>query len=692
MATLEKIRSKSVLLLTIIGLALLAFIIGDFFTSGRTLFGGGTTVAKISGHKIDVNDFQARLQVASQQAQNSGQDIDPAVLQQQVLSTMVQETLMKEEMEKLGLKVTEQELSDVLVGNGSAYVNMFVQQQYGVESAAQLLDVATNPAKYNLDPATAAQFQTVWKALEDEMEMNLLRQKFANLFNGTITANVLDAKALYDENASTSLMAYAKKDYATLADNEFEVTPSDVNKKWSENKELYRIDEQQRSVNYIAVPIVPSQDDLLAAEQAVEDAVVSLRMQPDTEGLSDKPEFVVRRQRSPLSALTDARIKAFADTASVGEVGLVSHVGNDYTLAKMFGKTAEVDSVNIDFIVMTGNKNEVDSVIALLNNSLITVDSLATNNPAVQAHQSDVWMQLSDGQLTTMAETLRSASTGVYFTPDTVITQGARIIRLNERKAPVTVADIAVVTYTVEPSRATVNSLDAALRDFVNKNNTAAAFNENAAAAGYTSVPAFVSASTPQLNRINSSRQAVRWAMEAKKGEVSPVFGDETSGNFIAVAVDNIYDDYIPASDNQLNQGLRAEVLSDLKSKKMISEYAGKANDLKGYANLMGVEVDTTNVTFGQAIISGMGYNESNILGAAAAAQPGSLVGPLQANNGVVVFQIINVDNSGRPYNYLESANNFNRQRGAVVLNNLLPRILQGNDKIDNRLMRFYRD
>ncbi|MDE6280018.1 MAG: hypothetical protein K2M05_08605, partial [Paramuribaculum sp.] len=199
-------------------------------------------------------------------------------------------------------------------------------------------------------------------------------------------------------------------------------------------------------------------------------------------------------------------------------------------------------------------------------------------------------------------------------------------------------------------------------------------------------------ASTPQLNRINSSRQAVRWAMEAKKGEVSPVFGDETSGNFIAVAVDNIYDDYIPASDNQLNQGLRAEVLSDLKSKKMISEYAGKANDLKGYANLMGVEVDTTNVTFGQAIISGMGYNESNILGAAAAAQPGSLVGPLQANNGVVVFQIINVDNSGRPYNYLESANNFNRQRGAVVLNNLLPRILQGNDKIDNRLMRFYRD
>ncbi|WP_302350320.1 SurA N-terminal domain-containing protein, partial [uncultured Duncaniella sp.] len=46
MATLEKIRSKSALLLIIVGAGLLAFIIGDFFTSGRTLFGTGTTIAK----------------------------------------------------------------------------------------------------------------------------------------------------------------------------------------------------------------------------------------------------------------------------------------------------------------------------------------------------------------------------------------------------------------------------------------------------------------------------------------------------------------------------------------------------------------------------------------------------------------------------------------------------------------------
>jgi len=61
MATLEKIRSKSVLLFTIIIVALLAFIMGDFLTSGRSFFGPGNTVASAGGAKVNYNDYQERL-------------------------------------------------------------------------------------------------------------------------------------------------------------------------------------------------------------------------------------------------------------------------------------------------------------------------------------------------------------------------------------------------------------------------------------------------------------------------------------------------------------------------------------------------------------------------------------------------------------------------------------------------------
>ena len=82
MATLEKIRKRSTLLLIVVGLALLAFIIGDFFTSGRTLFGDGTTIAKVGSHKIDIQEFQRRYENANQQYQQQNAKIDPAQLQQ----------------------------------------------------------------------------------------------------------------------------------------------------------------------------------------------------------------------------------------------------------------------------------------------------------------------------------------------------------------------------------------------------------------------------------------------------------------------------------------------------------------------------------------------------------------------------------------------------------------------------------
>ena len=95
MATLEKIRSKSVLLFTVIIVALLAFILGDFFNSGRSLFGNSTTVAKIGDNEIDVQLYQQRLNEANQQLQAQGQQQDPEMVQAQVLQQMLFESLMQ---------------------------------------------------------------------------------------------------------------------------------------------------------------------------------------------------------------------------------------------------------------------------------------------------------------------------------------------------------------------------------------------------------------------------------------------------------------------------------------------------------------------------------------------------------------------------------------------------------------------
>ena len=129
MATLEKIRSKSTLLLIVVGAALLAFIIGDFFTSGRTLFGTGTTIAKVGKEKIDIQEFQRRYEEVNQQYQQQNTKMDPAALQQYVLNQMIQERLINKEIEDLGIEVTDNELSKaMLVPNAHYAMILFAPQ------------------------------------------------------------------------------------------------------------------------------------------------------------------------------------------------------------------------------------------------------------------------------------------------------------------------------------------------------------------------------------------------------------------------------------------------------------------------------------------------------------------------------------------------------------------------------------
>ncbi|MCF0213027.1 MAG: SurA N-terminal domain-containing protein [Muribaculaceae bacterium] len=692
MATLEKIRSKSVLLLIIIAVALLAFILGDFFTSGRTFFGAGTTIAKVDGQKIDVQEFQRRLEEANQQAQQSGSKVDGSVLQQQVLDQMIAEMLVNKEIEDLGLVVTSEELTNLMFGAAAGgYFDNMVRQQFGVESAQVLHDMAYNPTKYGLDNEQAAALRNAWVELEQNAEKQLLQQKFQNLFMGTLVANDLDAKALYDENAATSKVAFAKKDYATMDDAKYEVSDADLKNEWESRKNRYRLNEETRLVDYIAVEIVPSADDVVAGSQKVEKALEGLRTQDGTMGLEGMTEFVVERKNLTAATMKNNKaMKAFVDSMSVGQAGIVSHSGNDYVLAKILGTSAQVDSVNIDYLAIPeGTRAQIDSLISKLNAGETFANAAA--NSLVSQSQDSTWLSLVDPQLLTLKEVLTSTPTGVWFTPDT-LGQGGRIFRVRTRKAPVAVYDVATINYVVEPSNATINTLQADLSRFIKENATAQLFAEKAAEAGYNARTANVTPSSAQIGNLNDSHAAVAWAMDAKKGEVSGVFGDETSGRFLAVALEDIYDKgFTPANDPTVKEELTKRVRNSRKGDDLLKQYEGKAKDIAGYAQLMQASVDTTDVAFGQMFIPRVGVNESEFVARVAAAKQGQLVGPFKGNNAVYVVSVTAVDAEGRPFNAEESATQFTQQRAAGALGRNIVNILRGNKKIENKSLNFYK-
>ena len=602
---------------------------------------------------------------------------------------MIAEKLFNQEARELGLTVTDAELTEMMVGKNSAYVDRMVQQQLGLPDAATAHDMAFNPTKYGMPQDQALQLQQYWLQMEQSVEKMLLQQKFQNLFTGLLTANDLDAKALYDENNPTANVIYAKKELSSLKDDEFPVDGSDIKKLYESEKNRYALTEPMRLVNYISVNIIPSQADILAGQKKVEDALLALNSQPETQGLSEMPEFIAERQMlSQADVDKQTRLKSALDSLSVGRATLVSKTGNDYTIAKLIGKTQQPDKVTIDFMAVQGSKAQIDSLAGLLNSGA-SFDSIASS-PLVAQSQKEMEVSLLDANSAAVKELIADRAEGVYFTPDT-LSENGRIMRIAKRNAPTTVYDIATVNFTTEPSNATVNELESKLQNYVTAHKNAREFADSAQAGGYTVFPFYVSASSPSMGNVTDSHSAVAWAMEADKGDVSQVFGDIQSGNFMAVALEDIYEDYTPARDPQLNDALARRARNDKKAAKLIADYAGKAKDVAGYAKLMGAEVDTTTVNFGQQFVPGIGMGESELQGRVATAKAGDLIGPLQGNNAVIVLQVTGIDNEGRPFDLNENTVRYMQQRGAGRMGGNLPAILIGNKKVKNNMTVFYK-
>lgn len=685
MSALEQIRQRPILIISILGLALLLFILTAVDNPGE-LFSDNHTVAKVDGQKIDYMEFQRRVEQQSEQMRAQGYtDIDNARLQQQVLQSMINEVLLNDEYKALGLTVTDNELSNAMLGENPNPIVTQMVQQMGLPSAKEFYDYAFNPTKYGMEPAQAQQLQQAWQSLEKDTEQMLLQQKFATLFQGVIQANKLDAKAYYDDNAETRTIAYVRKDLSTLDDKDFTPSEKEIEAVYKEQKERFKIDEKQYVVSYFSVDVTPSDADRAAARAEVDKAIAGLRTTPGTEAVANNAAFYVDRAsttRSRLAPLLRNNLeKIIADT-----VCTVSSMSDKIVVAKYLGQTTGIDSVLVDLAVFAEGA-AADSVTARLNAGAKPAD---LGEQLIAQSQDSVWLAITDPQAAMLKDELSTVATGSYFVPRN---NPGVAIKVRTRKAPVTLYDIAQISYDIEPSATTVNTLNKKLTEFLAANNTAAKFKEAAPKAGYALMEGVVTPSTLQIGNLNESRNACKWAISNKKGDVSGILRNDTDTRLMALAIDDIFDgNYIPSSYKPVNDYLTGIARNRMKADKLMAEYKDKATNLAGYAAAMKASVDTTQVTFGQLMVRNFPFGESKLSANVAVAPQGKLVGPVALNNSVVVFQVNNIEKSGRPFDQENDAMMFNRSQGAGAMQQNISAILLGNKKIDNRIQKFYSD
>ncbi len=707
MATLEKIRSKSVFLLVVIFAALLAFILGDAITNGRNLFGNQSTVAKVGSQKIDYLDYQRKREELSQQLEQARQQnpqqfasFDVQRLPQMAVNQLISEMLLKDAVKKLGIQASPEQLRQYLFNsNPTPEMITIVRQLQGlgvnITSIEQAHEVIFNPTRNGLTQAQAEPLQKMWLQVENQAKEMIAQQTYIQLLGGTIRANDLDKKALYNDYIAMTNVSVAYRPYGSVDEKKYPVTDAEINKAYQEDKNLFRVEEPTKDVSFVAVTISPSEADLQAANKLAVATAEALR--DTTGGLTKdlrKEGLNIERRTLKTADLPGGAVKEFVTSAPHDSVSVVSNNMRGFTVVKMGKRYQDMDSVQLNLVTVAGNVLP-GKVLSSLNGGL-PLDSLVKVYSADSVMvQSGQWLTLyndkgrSSDLPQAQLDSLKAAQ-GKYVKLMSTA-DGALIAQLAKTGAPVEIYEYEVVDYALQPSARTIEEQREKLEKFLAENKTAADFTKNAPNAGYNLQNFQLTQSTDAVPRMPGysmyypdSRQVVRWVMiDGKPGKVSHIYqsNDMQQPMLYAVAVNSEYDDYIPVTNKEVKDFLTQKIRNSKAGDEMIKQYQSKAGSMASVATAMGVEPrEIPQFRFGTRT----GINAPKVVGMIAGSKPDKKVVLVKADDGIYAFEV-----KGRTNEKLAYDPETYEQQYSQLISPQPELMLRGAKKIKNYVYKF---
>ena len=270
MAAIGNIRKHYGLLVAIVGIALLAFVLGDLLNS-TTRRGTATEVAVVNGEKITYQDYSnlvnVNLENAKMQTGGTLSANDNYAVHANTLEQMIRDIIMKEEYKDLGLVVTAEELRDQFLGEKP---NQYVLQSFSDANGNLNRELITTYIRdfQTLNP----EMQAAWLNFERAIKEDRLNTKYENLLRkGFYLPNKLAARYYSDKNDKTSAEVYAIR-YNTIADSTVVITDADNKAYYEANKQKYQTDET-RSIDYVIFDVKPSQADIEFSKKYVSELI-----------------------------------------------------------------------------------------------------------------------------------------------------------------------------------------------------------------------------------------------------------------------------------------------------------------------------------------------------------------------------------------------------------------------------------
>ncbi len=391
MSVIQKIREKAAwFVFGAIALSLLAFILQDALTrKGGGMFRNSTTVGKVNGVSIDKTDFENKL---SFYEQANGAQRDQLI--GSVWEYIVDQTVMQQEYNKLGLHVTSKELSDVLFGvNPPSWLQQaFTDPSTGVYNADAARQQFSQMKKNSSDPRVAQLYQGY---IEPTIQQTL-RQKYQTLITSAVYVPKWLAEKTNADNNSVAKISYVTVPYSTISDSTVKVSDDEIEAYVKKHSKQFEQKEETRQISYVSFDASPSREDSLAVLTQMN------QLKPQFAETTDEKSFLSKNgTETPFynSYINKNEVKQKVNDSvfslAPGSVSGPYLDGGNYVLAKMIDKKQLPDSVKVRHILVSTHQQQqqggslmrvrddsaarkrLDSAVALINSGS-NFDSVCT--------------------------------------------------------------------------------------------------------------------------------------------------------------------------------------------------------------------------------------------------------------------------------------------------------------------------
>ncbi len=659
MAVLETIRVKLGILITVlIAVALLSFIIDPSTLQSVASSSSKYDVGEIDGKSISYVDYQADVDrftvinevISGSSVKNEEQQLS---IRNAAWQSLLDKYLFIKNAEKAGIHVGEEEMVALISGDMMSPVfaqNAAFFDADGNFSKEMLLEFVSY-----ISTDQTGRLKMYWDYLQNTAKTQQYYDKYMSLFAQSNFTNPLMMTEKIAENNNTFDVEFVMLPMGINQDSTITVSDSEIKKYYEDHKKFYR-QQASRDIEYVVFEVVPSAEDIAAANQALVDVY---------------DEFAsAENMKAFLMANSDRQYDAHWYKA--GELNVVSKDVNDFA----FGKNNGVSEV-----FQNGNVFRAVKVVESAN----VPDSVYVKYAAAASENVDSLLNLAEPMWIAQVPGYEDVMTAKK---NSKVTVNGLVFQVLDRTEPVAKKRVAILEKEAVASKETVNGFYSKANTFATKSagkyeNFKTALTEEGV---YAHPVNRMLESADRLGAIDNTKEVTRWAFEAKVGDVSNIITVNNNYFIVAALTGARKEGYTDIKEvaPSIRTILYAQKEGEKKSAEVAEKIAG-LTDMQAVAEALGTTVSTKEgVAFSSLTSQGL---DPKFIGAASVAEEGKICGPVAGSIAVYVYKVTGRDTGA--FFTEDDAKLRDAQMAQYSTQMLLPVMMDDADVKDNRA-RFY--